>query len=54
MESETLAKIADAHSAAMLLPNSREKSLLITKLDEARLWASEALSKELESRAALD
>jgi hypothetical protein len=46
MEHELIAKIDDALKAATeLLPNSREKSLVITKLDEARLWAQEALSR---------
>jgi hypothetical protein len=31
-----------------VLPNSREKSLIITKIDEARLWFSELKAKEEE------
>ena len=45
MENEIITKIADAQKAAEALPASREKSLVLTKLDEARLWAGELIAK---------
>jgi len=48
MEHEVIAKIADAQRAVEALPASREKSLVLTKLDEARLWANELIAKALD------
>lgn len=44
MEHELINKIAEAEKAANTLPQSREKSLVITKLNEARLWAQELIT----------
>lgn len=32
------------------LPDGREKSIVMTKLDEARLWAAEAMKKAATER----
>ena len=45
MEHELITKIAEAERVAYELPQSREKSLVLTKLDEARLWARELINK---------
>lgn len=41
MEDELTTAIREALKHASELPNSREKSLVITKLDEALLWTRE-------------
>lgn len=38
---EILEKINEVKKEVDKLPSSREKSLVLTKLDEAKLWASE-------------
>lgn len=45
LKAEILAHIAAALGAARALPPSRETSLLLTKLDEARLWAREVVAR---------
>ncbi|HBY21399.1 MAG TPA: hypothetical protein DEG71_10420 [Clostridiales bacterium] len=43
---EAYQEILDSfYTAVETLPNSREKALVITKIDEAALWLREALSK---------
>ena len=38
---DALEKLRIAREAVVLMPNSREKSIVLTKLDEARLWLQE-------------
>ena len=43
---EAYQEILDSfYTAVETLPNSREKALVVTKIDEAALWLREALSK---------
>jgi len=43
---EAYQEILDSlYTAVETLPNSREKALVVTKIDEAALWLREAISK---------
>lgn len=48
---ELLLKIAEAAQLAHEQPKSREMALVITKLDEARLWAKDSIKEPISNSA---
>ena len=42
--------VSIAHAINKLLPNGREKALVFTKLEEAKMWASAAVARNENTR----